>query len=180
MRISGNGGIFGGYRVPGIGNNKTGVTSDLTGRAKSDQVVLSKQVLAVIEIQNRIRQIEQAKEDANNSPEMKQLESMMKFMKTLEACSKIAARIQAGDKVPLKDLQYLMEKDSQMYQMAMASRKPKENPKECKSAIPEEEQAEKKSEGDGEKQTGNVQASTGTDGYSSGDSGVGTEDGGEK
>ena len=180
MRISVNGGIFGGYHVSGIGNNKTGVSSHLTGRAKSDQVVLSKQVLSVIEIQNRIRQIEQAKENANNSPEVQQLESMRKAMKALKACSKIAARIRAGDKVPLKDLQYLMKNDPQMYQMAMASRKPKENPKEWKSAIPKEEQAERQSEDGAEKQTGDVQVSTGTEGSSSGGSGVGTDGGGEK
>ena len=65
---------------------------------------------------------------------------MQKTMEILKICNKIAARIRAGDHVPLKDLRYLMKHDVQAYQMAMVSRKPKEDPKEWESAIPNEEQ----------------------------------------
>ena len=69
-------------------------------------------------------------------------------MKILKICSKIAARIQAGDNVPLKDLQYLMKNNPLAYKMAMASRKPKKDPKECESVVPKERLGEGQSDGD--------------------------------
>lgn len=55
-------------------------------------------------------------------------------------CIKIASRIKKGDKVPLKDLQYLLKKDPQLYQMAMVSIKPNDDPKKCEQLSPDEEQ----------------------------------------
>ena len=140
MKINAAGGLFSGYRTSGAGGNKAGVSSPLAGRANSDQVTLSKQVLAVVQMQNRLRAIEQANENAKNSPEAQALESMRKAMKTMKACSKIAARIRAGDRVPLKDLRYLMKHDMRAYLLAMAARRPKEDPKKWDSAIPKEKQ----------------------------------------
>ena len=70
---------------------------------------------------------------------------MRKTMQIMKICNKIAARIRAGDHVPLKDLRYLMKHDIRAYQMAMASRKPKEDPKEWESAIPKGEEEDKQS-----------------------------------
>ena len=138
MEVTAAGGLFQGYPTAGIGGSKTETSSPLAGRAKSDQVTLSKQVLAVIQMQNRIRAIEQARENAQNSSEVQALESMQKAMDVLKVCNKIAARIRAGDHVPLKDLRYLIKNDPMAYQMAMASRKPKEDPKQWESAVPKE------------------------------------------
>lgn len=40
-------------------------------------------------------------------------------------CSKIAARIRAGDKVPLKDQQYLLKNNPDLYNLAMIARRAK-------------------------------------------------------
>lgn len=186
MKVNPAGDLFHGYRASGLGGNKAGVSSPLAGGAKRDQVTLSKQVLAVIQMQNRIRVMEQAKENAKNSPEAQALESMRKAMKVLKICNKIAARIRAGDNVPLKDLRYLMKNDPHAYQMAMASRKPKEDPKEWDSAIPKEEQEDGQSAEHAGGQTDGVQASAGcecssgmaSDGGSSGGTGAGASSGG--
>ena len=140
MKVNGAGGMFYGYRASGLAGNKAGISSPLAGSAKSDQVTLSKQVLAMVQMQNRLRAIELARENAENSPEAQALDSMRKAMKIQKTCGKIAARIRAGDHVPLKDLRYLMKHDMLAYQMAMASRKPKEDPKKWDSAIPKEPQ----------------------------------------
>ena len=140
MKVNGTGGLFYGYRTSGLAGKKVGVSSPLSRDAKSDQVTLSKQVLAVVQAQNRLRAIEQARKDAENSPEAQALDSMQKTMKIMKICSKIAARIRAGDQVPLKDLRYLMKHDIRSYQMAMALRKPKEDPKKWKSAVPKGEE----------------------------------------
>lgn len=148
VKINVSGGLFHNYRASGFGENKAETSSLLAGGAKKDRLTLSGQVLAVIQMHNRIREIEQAKENARNSPEAKMLDNMKKAMSVLKTCTRIAARIQAGDKVPLKDLRYLMQHDPQAYHMAMASRKPKENPKECESAVPKGEQDERPAKGD--------------------------------
>lgn len=145
MKVNGTGGLFYGYRASGSAGNKAGVSSPLASDAKSDQVTLSKQVLAVVQMQNRLRAIEQARENAENSPEAQALDTMRKTMQIMKICNKIAARIRAGDHVPLKDLRYLMKHDIRAYQMAMASRKPKEDPKEWESAIPKGEEEDKQS-----------------------------------
>ncbi len=54
-------------------------------------------------------------------------------------CMKIAARIRKGDKVPVKDLRYLLKKDPQLYQMAMINKKPNDNPKKWKQLSPDED-----------------------------------------
>lgn len=181
MKINGTGGSFYGYRTSGSTGKKSGVSSPLAGGANSDQVTLSKQVLAVVQMQNRLRAIEEARENAENSPEAQALDSMQKTMKIMKICNKIAARIRAGDRVPLKDLRYLMKHDIRAYQMAMASRKPKEDPKEWESAVPKGEEEDEQSVARTGEQTDGVSASFGcecssgmsSDGGSSG--GTGTE-----
>ena len=92
MKVNGTGGLFYGYYTSGLAGKKGGVSSPLSHDAKSDQVTLSKQVLAVVQAQNRLRAMEQARKDAENSPEAQALDSMQKTMKIMKICSKIAAR----------------------------------------------------------------------------------------
>lgn len=140
MKVNGTSEFFYGYRASGLAGKAAGIPSPLSRSAKNDQVTLSKQVLAVVQLQNRLKAIEQARVDAENSPEAQALDSMQKTMKIMKICNKIAARVRAGDHVPLKDLRYLMKHDIRSYQMAMAARKPKENPKKWESAIPKGEE----------------------------------------
>ncbi len=111
------------------------------GQAQGDRVDLSQQAAALAQSMNRLRQLRQAAENAQRSPEASLLESMREAMEILKTCITIAARVRAGDKVPRKDLQYLMKHDMRAYQLAMAARRPKEDPKEWKSAVPKERQA---------------------------------------
>lgn len=186
MNVNAAGGFFRGYYASGSGRNRAGTSSPLANRGKTDQVMLSKQVLAALQLQNRLRAIEQARENAETSPEAQALDSMQKALEVMKACNKIAARIQAGDKVPLKDLQYLMKNDPQGYQLAMASRKPKEDPKEWKSAVPEEEQEHGRWADAAGEQTDGVQACSGSgcssglspEGGSSDGAGTGADSGG--
>lgn len=141
MKVNGTRDFFySNYRTSGSAGKAAGVSSSLSRSVKNDQVTLSKQVLAVIQLQNRLKAIEQARVDAENSPEAQVLDSMQKTMKIMKICNKIAARVRAGDRVPLKDLRYLMKHDIRSYQMAMAARKPKEDPKKWESAIPKGEE----------------------------------------
>ena len=112
------------------------------GQAQGDRVDLSQQAAALAQSMNRLRQLRQAAENAQRSPEASLLESMREAMEILKTCSTIAARVRAGDKVPRKDLQYLMKHNMRAYQLAMAARRPKEDPKEWKSAVPKERQAQ--------------------------------------
>lgn len=155
MRINTIDSMVRGNQIFGFGGSRAEKPSSLLGRVKGDQLTLSEQVLAIIQHQNKIREIE---ERAGNSPEAQAVDNLSKAMKVLKVCSKIAARIRAGDKVPLKDLQYLMRNDPQAYRMAMASRKPKDAPKEWESAVPKDEQAERQSIRDLETQVNRSQA----------------------
>lgn len=185
MKVNGTGGYFYGYSAPGFGRNQAGASSPLTGRANSDQVTLSKQVLAMVQMQNRLRALAQAGEDAKNSPEAQALDSMRKAMKIQKTCNKIAARVRAGDHVPQKDLRYLMKHDPLAYQMAMASRKPNEDPKKWDSAIPKEKQENGQQAASAGEQPGGMQASSDSgsssgascDGGASGGTGTGSSSG---
>jgi len=53
-------------------------------------------------------------------------------------CLKIARRIMRGDKVSIKDLQYLMENDPELYLLAIMFRVPKEDPEEHECISDEE------------------------------------------
>lgn len=81
-----------------------------------------------------------------------QIEAMKKQMKTLRQCAKIAASLREGDNVPPEDLRFLLRNNPRMYTLAMAMRKPKEDPEDCKSVLEKEEEessAEKVQESEG-------------------------------
>ena len=64
---------------------------------------------------------------------------MSEKLKKMAKCQRIAARIQAGDKVPPEDERYLMDHDAQSYQMALALRQPKRNPKKWDTLLEKED-----------------------------------------
>lgn len=81
-----------------------------------------------------------------------QIEAMKKELKTLRQCAKIAASLREGDNVPPEDLRFLLRNNPRMYTLAMAMRKPKEDPEDCKSVLEKEEEessAEKVQESEG-------------------------------
>lgn len=61
-------------------------------------------------------------------------------LRVMNRCMKIAANIMSGKRVPLKDLKYLMEHDSKMYQMAMAMKRPSKDDEKCDPVIRDEDE----------------------------------------
>lgn len=111
-------------------------TKDSLQQQIQDRVELSRNALAQIE--ERYQKLQEGLQQANQgSPELKLLDETMKTMKR---CQQIASRVRKGDKVPMKDLMYLMKHDRLGYQMAMLQRKQKKNPKKWDSVLKEEEQ----------------------------------------
>lgn len=110
---------------------------------QADRLALSQRAVAMLQEQNRREAQERAqrakarasgKEESSSSP----LDAAVKALKTLQKCQKIASRIRAGDKVPPQDERFLLENDPAGYQLAMAARKPKKDPKEWDSVLEEE------------------------------------------
>lgn len=127
-------------------------------QAQTDSFSISRQALAYIEELNRKNQelAQKAKrktlDAAADSGDGGEAEALAKQMKIMQRCQKIASRIMKGNKVPPQDMQYLMENDMQSYQMAMAARIPKKNPKEWDSVLEDEDEEESggaESAGDG-------------------------------
>lgn len=119
-------------------------------QAPTDKLTLSRQALTYLEEQNR-RRWEQAQEklqremaqanglldeldNANN-----QIDAMTKALKVLLTCQKISASIIKGDNVPPEDIQYLIENDPEGYKMALALRRPKDDPEDCESVLDDED-----------------------------------------
>ena len=89
-------------------------------------------------------QLESAKE---------QSEAIEDSFSTFSKCMTIAHRITKGDKVPLKDMKYLMENEPDLYKQAILMRQPNPKPKEHKSVLEEDDEqvsTEEYSEGGGE------------------------------
>lgn len=61
-------------------------------------------------------------------------------LRVMNRCMKIASNIMSGKRVPPKDLKYLIDHDSKMYQMAMAMRRPNKDDKKCDPVIKDEDE----------------------------------------
>lgn len=76
-------------------------------------------------------QLESAKE---------QSEAIEDSFSAFSKCMTIAHRITKGDKVPLKDMKYLMEHEPDLYKQAILMRQPNPKPKEHKSVLEEDDE----------------------------------------
>ena len=96
-------------------------------------------------VQDLYRQTEEnlAKELLNPEQSGNEGDALTSGMDVQLRCSKIAARIRAGDKVPLKDQQYLLKNNPDLYNLAMIARRAKEHPKKWDSLVPKENPREK-------------------------------------
>lgn len=114
-----------------------------------DKFTLSRQALSWLEEQNRKMWEEDMEREQRRQDRMDdslsalesakhELDAMEKAMKMMRLCQKIAASIMKGDNVPPEDLKYLMENDPDGYKLAMAMRRPKEDPEDVKSVLEEE------------------------------------------
>lgn len=116
-------------------------------RPAADRCTLSRQALNYLEQQNQLtreleeRQARQRERLAQAQDKSGELDLLSMGLKVLEACQKIAASIMKGDKVPIKDLKFLMENDPAGYKLAMAMRREKKDPEEVESVLDEMEQS---------------------------------------
>ncbi|MCI8808524.1 MAG: hypothetical protein HFF84_00115 [Oscillibacter sp.] len=110
-------------------------------KKKEDCIALSKQVLTMLEEQSRRTREEQERKkmEAQKEGGSSELDALSEKLKKMAKCQRIAARIQAGDKVPPEDERYLMDHDAQSYQMALALRQPKRNPKKWDTLLEKED-----------------------------------------
>jgi hypothetical protein len=114
---------------------------------QTDRFTLSRQAIAYLEENNRrIQEQAQERSEQEDGGDVTSdggasdlLDTLGKALKEMEKCSKIAASIMKGKRVPLEDLRYLMEHDSKGYQLAMAMRKPEKDDKEEKSVLDDED-----------------------------------------
>lgn len=124
-------------------------------RPAADKCTLSRQALGYLEEQNRLtreleeRQARQSSRLGKAQDKKDELDMLGMALKVLEACHKIAASIMKGDKVPMKDLKFLMENDPAGYKLAMAMRREKKDPEEVESVLDDLEQSGS-AQGDGE------------------------------
>lgn len=119
-------------------------------QAGSDKLTISRQAIDYLEEMNR-KMWESAEErearkqswlDGQLSAletKSKQLDEMGEKLDILNKCQKIAAAIMKGDNVPPEDLAYLMEHDQEGFKMAIAMRRPKEDPEDVKSVLDDED-----------------------------------------
>ncbi len=115
-------------------------------KAPADKLSLSRQALAYLDQQFQQAQEREQRRQARMSDSLSALESSKteldaaaKRLKIQNKCQRIAARIMRGDRVPPEDLEYLITNDPEGYKLAMAMRRPKEDPEDCESVLDDED-----------------------------------------
>lgn len=142
-------------------------------KTPADKLTLSQQAMAFIDEQNRKRwEWEQEREQRRQGRmdgSLSALESsgqgldiLDKGLKVLNKCQKIAASIMKGDNVPPEDLIYLMKNDPEGFKMAMAMRRPKEDPEDVESVLDDEDRGGSVEESGGGEEAPSVSAPEGS------------------
>ncbi len=122
-------------------------------KAKQDVAAWSRQAIDFIRRsqEEAMEQLRKKHEQESNpliddmEQQKKMLDMLQKQLRVQNLCNKIAASLIRGDRVPPEDLKYLAQHDIDGYRLALAMRKPKRNPEECKSVLKDED---KESESD--------------------------------
>lgn len=112
----------------------------------SDKCDISSEARAFIKMQNDLIEEKNALLELlcnENKEEKNDYDSMTKTQKIMMQCLKIAAQIKKGNKVSMKDLQYLLKHDHQLYMLAMVSKQPNNNPKKVNRISKEENESNK-------------------------------------
>lgn len=130
-------------------------TKTKTGTISGDRLELSRAALNWVETLNdrnfqdqERRAALQQQKMADNTDLSQQMEGAKdaadaegESLRVMNRCMKIASNIMSGKRVPLKDLKYLMEHDSKLYQMAMVMRRPNKDDKKCDPVVKEDEES---------------------------------------
>ncbi len=135
---------------------KYGSKDKQTKSGKTDTFVLTKEGQDYLarknaeKTENSILQKDGFLKDKNNSfiemqAYMKQLEESKKDKSSdrfqdLAKCMKIAARIMHGDKVPMKDMKFLAEKNPDMFRNAIMLKQHNPEPKKYKSVLDDDDE----------------------------------------
>lgn len=123
-------------------------TTQMKRAEKTSPSALPKQTLDRLELSRSLTSLFQNQTEQSSlldllSPtkeeDSSEYDALKKAMEDLELCAKIAARIRAGDNVPMEDMNFLLNKDPTLYIMAVLMRQAKEDPKEWDSLLPKEE-----------------------------------------
>jgi len=96
------------------------------------------------EKQDMQQQLEMMQRELENS--RKEAEAMEDEFEIFTRCMKIAARIQRGDIVPMKDMKYLAEHEPDLYKQAILMRMPNDHPKKHKSLLEDEDEQSEESQ----------------------------------
>lgn len=96
------------------------------------------------ELQERQNELSFLEEQLKNAKE--QGEAVEDSFEAFGKCLTIAQRISRGDKVPLKDMKYLMEHEPDLYKQAIMLRQPNDKPKEYDSVLDEDDTENKTGE----------------------------------
>lgn len=120
--------------------------------APKDSLTVSREALAYLEEQSKAAEEERKAQDAlsESGGDGGMLDAINESFKTMKKCQEIARRIMRGDKVPHQDEAYLSKNDPKGYQLAMAMRTVKPDPKKCKTVLEDEDLKEAQAESTGE------------------------------
>lgn len=142
MRITGSrlGGAV--QQTAAAAEKKTSTGGQGQTKVARDTVELSQRVTDLLNEQAKrtaeaVSRLGSKEEDENGGTSM--LDSYKKQLDIMNKCAKISASISAGDRVPPEDLRYLKEHDMNAYRLAMATRKPKHDPKDKETVLSEED-----------------------------------------
>lgn len=130
-----------------------GAAKTKTEPTDADRLELSRAAMSWVEtlndrnLQERERQEALKQKLAGQSDLLNQLDSANETadaqgenFRVMERCFKIASNIMSGKRVPPKDLQYLMEHDPKLYQLAVAMRRSDKDDKECDPVVKDEDE----------------------------------------
>ena len=117
------------------------------GKAQQDRLELSRQAARYLAEQasrmaEQIAQIGRPDEEGQQSGGSSMWDSFQEELDVMDKCNRISSSISSGDRVPPEDLRYLKKHDIHAYLLALATRKPKEDPKDKESVLSEEDLAQ--------------------------------------
>lgn len=107
---------------------------EMTAQEKEEQAVAEEKKKQA-QLQAQLSMYQQELEAADE-----QAEAVEESFSTFGKCMRIAMRITNGDKVPLKDIDFLMEHEPDLYKQAIIMRRPNDEPKEWESVLDEDDE----------------------------------------
>lgn len=138
-------------KLNGVQNNVIAYTPTKYVKSEEKGAVSKRDTLTLTEeAQQFLAQNRKSSEEKQKSTKSIELDMLRRQMEGAEKseskivniakCFKIARRIQNGDKVPLKDIKFLMENEPELYKHALMFKKHNPEPKKYKSCLDKEDE----------------------------------------